>query len=158
MSRTGTFETRGGDVSVETPTAADLPAIARVYYAARIATMTWLDPSRFNVSDFASHAAGEDVLVARSPNGEVVGFISVWSPDDFIHMLYVDPTSQGRGAGTALLHALPGWPHRRYRLKCLVHNVRAKAFYERHGFAVTGWGESEEGAYDEMTFPTLAKN
>lgn len=131
-------------------TAADVPTLARIYYEVRLATMTWVDPSLYRADDFASHAAGEDVLTARSPDGKILGFISVWPADDFIHMLYVEPSSQGHGVGTRLLQALPGWPTRRYRLKCLTRNTRAKVFYERHGFRVISNGVSEEGAFKEM--------
>ncbi|VVE83874.1 GNAT family N-acetyltransferase [Pandoraea sputorum] len=132
-------------------TAADLPTLARIYYEVRLATMTWVDPSLYRADDFASHCAGEDVLTAKSPDGQILGFISVWSADDFIHMLYVEPSSQGHGVGTRLLQALPGWPTHRYRLKCLMRNTKAKTFYERHGFLVVGKGVSEEGAFEEMS-------
>jgi len=62
------------------------------------------------------------------------------------------PEFQGKGAGTALLQSLPAWPEHRYRLKCLVNNSRAKAFYLAHGFQVTGRGASTEGDYEELSF------
>ncbi len=132
-------------------TPGDFPTLARIYYEVRLATMTWVDPSLYRADDFASHAAGEDVLTAKSPDGKILGFVSVWPADDFIHMLYVEPSSQGHGVGTRLLQALPGWPTRPYRLKCLTRNTRAKTFYERHGFRVTGNGVSEEGEFEEMS-------
>jgi len=132
-------------------TASDVPTLARIYYEVRLATMTWVDPSLYRADDFALHAAGEDVLTAKSPDGKILGFISVWPADDFIHMLYVEPSSQGHGVGTRLLQALPDWPTRPYRLKCLTRNMKAKMFYERHGFRVTGNGVSEEGAFEEMS-------
>ncbi|MGR9579241.1 N-acetyltransferase family protein [Pandoraea sputorum] len=138
-------------IVVAPATAADLPTLARIYYDVRLATMTWVDPSLYRADDFASHAAGADVLTAKSPDSKILGFISVWPADDFIHMLYVEPSSQGHGVGTRLLQALPGWPTRRYHLKCLIRNTRAKTFYERHGFHVIGKGVSEEGAFEEMS-------
>ncbi|MCE4062990.1 GNAT family N-acetyltransferase [Pandoraea sputorum] len=141
----------GRQIVIAPATAADLPTLARIYYEVRLATMTWVDPSLYRADDFASHAAGEDVLTAKSSDGKILGFISVWPADDFIHMLYVEPSSQGHGVGTRLLQALPGWPARRYRLKCLIRNTRAKTFYERHGFRVIGKGVSEEGAFEEMS-------
>ncbi|MFJ2994897.1 GNAT family N-acetyltransferase [Pandoraea sp. NPDC087047] len=131
-------------------TQADSPTLARIYYEVRIATMTWVDPSMYREDDFTSHSAGEDVSVAKSNDGDILGFISIWPATDFIHMLYVKPSSQGQGVGTRLLQALPDWPNRPYRLKCLVRNVKAKTFYERHGFQVIGRGTSEEGEFEEM--------
>ncbi|WP_353192808.1 GNAT family N-acetyltransferase [Pandoraea pnomenusa] len=135
---------------VEAATTADLPTLAHIYYEVRIATMTWLPASAFAESDFAAHSAGEEMRVAKSRDGDILGFISVWSADGFIHMLYVKPGAQGQGVGTRLLEALPDWPTHSYRLKCLVRNLRARAFYERHGFCVTGHGVSDEGEFVEM--------
>ncbi|AVF38449.1 GNAT family N-acetyltransferase [Pandoraea apista] len=152
VSEFGTCHADGGDYVVEALADADRRAVARLYYEVRVATMTWLDPSTFGENDFALHSAGEEVLVAKSDDGSVLGFVSVWRADEFIHMLYVRQSSQGSGVGARLLQALPGWPGRRYRLKCLVRNTRASAFYARHGFRVTGHGVSDEGEYEEMTF------
>lgn len=155
MDGVSEFETShpGGDDCVVGPLAdADRREVARLYYEVRVATMTWLDPSTFGENDFVSHSAGEAVLVAKSGDGSVLGFVSVWRADEFIHMLYVRQSSQGRGVGARLLQALPGWPRCRYRLKCLVRNTRARAFYARHGFRVTRHGVSDDGEYEEMTF------
>ncbi|HIE89654.1 MAG: GNAT family N-acetyltransferase [bacterium] len=32
----------------------------------------------------------------------MTGFISIWSPEKFVHHLYVDPKYQGRGVATIL--------------------------------------------------------
>lgn len=90
------------------------------------------------------------MLVCETEDGEVIGFISFWPPDDFIHMLYVRTEFQRKGVGIALLQALPGWPRRRYRLKCLVKNDRARKFYQSIGFIVSGSGKSSEGDYNDM--------
>jgi ribosomal protein S18 acetylase RimI-like enzyme len=80
----------------------------------------------------------------------IAGFLTLWEPDNFIHMLYILPAFQGSGAGRALLAALPDWPRRRYRLKCLVKNTRAIAFYRAIGFEIVGDGASPEGDYKDM--------
>lgn len=155
MGGVSEFETSragGGDYVVEALADADRREVARLYYEVRVATMTWLDPSTFDENDFALHSAGEEVIVAKSGDGSVLGFVSVWRADDFIHMLYVRESSQGSGVGARLVQALPGWPGHRYRLKCLVRNTRASAFYTSHGFQVTGRGVSDDGEYVEMTF------
>ncbi|VVE55826.1 GNAT family N-acetyltransferase [Pandoraea pneumonica] len=146
----GNISARGNAFAIEVAAVADFPVLAQMYLDLRRQTMTWVPPERFQYGDFAVHAEGETIHVARRGDGEILGFVSVWPADDFIHMLYVRESSQGKGAGTALLRALPGWPTHRYRLKCLVNNARATAFYLRHGFVVVGTGVSEEGDYDEM--------
>lgn len=133
-----------------TPHVEELQILASIYLSVRLRTMTWVDPSSLKIDDFAAYSEGEDILVAQGTDGEIAGFISVWAADDFIHMLYVHEGRQGRGAGSSLLQALPDWPNRPYRLKCLIRNTRARSFYQTHGFVVTGSGRSPEGEYDEM--------
>jgi GNAT superfamily N-acetyltransferase len=126
--------------------------LADIYLSVRRSTFTWVDPGKFHSEDFAAHSNGETVFVCEGPSGVIAGFLALWETDDFIHMLYVRPEFQGAGVGKALLQALPGWPDHRYRLKCLVNNRRAKAFYLAQGFRVTGNGASPEGDYEEMSF------
>ncbi|MFT4184121.1 MAG: N-acetyltransferase [Rhizobium sp.] len=128
----------------------DADRLADIYLGVRRQTFLWVDPGRFYREDFAAHTQGERVFVCEDAHGTIVGFLALWEPDDFIHMLYILPAFQGQGAGTALLSALPGWPERRYRLKCLVRNTRAIAFYRAIGFEITGDGASPEGDYKDM--------
>ncbi|TIX92193.1 GNAT family N-acetyltransferase [Rhizobium sp. P44RR-XXIV] len=128
----------------------DMPLLAEIYLSVRRQTFLWVDPSHFNLEDFAVHSAGERLLVCEDLHGVIAGFAALWDADDFIHMLYILPAFQGRGAGKALLAALPDWPKRRYRLKCLVKNTHAMAFYQALGFEIIGDGASPEGDYKEM--------
>lgn len=143
---------RSGDWTIREPLQADLEALADIYLAVRRATFTWVEPMRFRHEDFFSHTQGELLWLAQTPDGEIAGFMTLWVPDDFVHMLYVSREWQGKGAGTALLQALPHWPRHGYRLKCLVNNTGAKAFYTMNGFVVTGEGASAEGDYEELSF------
>ncbi|MBB3426363.1 ribosomal protein S18 acetylase RimI-like enzyme [Rhizobium sp. BK312] len=128
----------------------DMQTLAEIYLQVRRETFRWVDPDRFTLEDFATHTNGERLFVCEDEHGTVAGFAAIWEPDDFIHMLYILPAFQGRGAGKALLAALPDWPARRYRLKCLVKNIRAMAFYRMLGFEIIGDGASPEGDYKEM--------
>lgn len=129
----------------------DEDALADIYLAMRRATFLWVDPGSFHWEDFAVHTKGERIFVCSSTDGTIAGFLSLWEPEDFIHMLYVRHDNQRQGVGTALLQALPGWPERRYRLKCLVKNVRAKNFYMSLGFQAIGNGSSSEGEYEDLS-------
>lgn len=57
-----------------------------------------------------------------------------------LNRLYVHPSAQGQGTGTALLAAVADRLPRDARITLEVdpQNRRAIGFYERHGFAVTG--------------------
>jgi ribosomal protein S18 acetylase RimI-like enzyme len=142
------------EIFIDIPAPSDHPALAQIYLDVRRETMSWVNSSKFRFEDFFEHSSGEAILVARSGKGDILGFISVWTADDFIHMLYVDSQWRGLGIGSALLQAIPEWPVRSYRLKCLVKNLRARVFYQRHGFTVVGYGKSPEGDYEEMALPT----
>ncbi|MBN8949973.1 MULTISPECIES: GNAT family N-acetyltransferase [unclassified Rhizobium] len=133
----------------------DMQTLAEIYLRVRRETFLWVDPDHFGLEDLAAHSSGERLFVCEDGDGVIAGFIAIWEPDDFIHMLYILPVFQGRGAGKALLAALPEWPERRYRLKCLVKNTRAFAFYRNHGFEVIGDGASPEGDYKEMRLGDL---
>jgi ribosomal protein S18 acetylase RimI-like enzyme len=127
--------------------------LAEIYLSVRRSTFRWVDPARFHREDFPAHSQGERVFVCEDGESRIAGFLALWEPGDFIHMLYILPACQGRGAGKALLNALPDWPDRRYRLKCLMRNTRALAFYRGLGFEIVGQGSSTEGEYKDMQLP-----
>ncbi len=72
--------------------------------------------------------------------GEVVGFTH-WEGDG-IAQVFVLPAWHGHGVAPLLLAAgeaaLRAAGHRRVWLQCRVGNMRARAFYEKHGWVVTG--------------------
>lgn len=139
--------------SIRPPRAEDQDMLAEIYLSVRRDTFVWVDPGNFHREDYAAHTAGERIFVCEdATTGRIAGFLALWAEGDFIHMLYVLPEFQGKGAGTALLMALPGWPARKYRLKCLVRNLKAKDFYLSRGFRVTGKGTSTEGDYEDLAF------
>lgn len=78
----------------------------------------------------------------------VVGFIAV--KGEWIEQLYLDPPSTGGGIGSRLLgQATETMPVA--RLHCFQANLRARRFYERHGFQAEAFGDgsgNEEGLPD----------
>jgi ribosomal protein S18 acetylase RimI-like enzyme len=111
-----------------------LDALRRLYLASRLATFTWLDTGAYKLSDFEHDTEGEAIWVAVESD-EVLGFVSIWEPDCFVHHLFVSPEDLGRGIGTKLLNVVK----QRYAnlcLKCLTQNSHAVAFYFSQGFKV----------------------
>ncbi|EOG7766906.1 GNAT family N-acetyltransferase, partial [Vibrio parahaemolyticus] len=53
-----------------------LDAVSKLYLESRLATFTWLDTVKFDLSDFERDTDGENVWVAVESN-EIVGFISI---------------------------------------------------------------------------------
>ena len=127
-------------------TAADHPALNRIYRDVRRRDFHWLAPERIGENDFNRDTAGEVIHVARE--GDVLlGFISVWTADSFIHHLYVDTAQQARGVGSRLLDFARATYPGPLRLKCVAQNERARRFYAQHGWRVVGSGLSEDGNY-----------
>ena len=124
--------------------ASDLDICQKIYQIARATAFHWIDSKKFRLKDFSADIKGESIAVAEEFNRGVVGFVGIWSPEHFIHHLYVLPERHRRGIGKALLdHALTqiGRPA---RLKCQRRNRNAREFY-----AHLGWRSGEIG-YDAI--------
>lgn len=74
-------------------------------------------------------------------DGVVKGFIRI--NGDEIAKLFVEPVLQGKGIGAALLDFVLQEKGARW-LWALEKNMRAIAFYQRHGFVLTGERKLEE--------------
>ena len=86
-----------------------------------------------------------DILVYD--DGVVKGFLH-FSGDE-VRRLYVEPVLQGQGIGAALLECAIREKHVN-RLWALEKNMRAIAFYQRHGFRVTDERRLEEGTEEYL--------
>lgn len=90
---------------------------------------------------------GEAVFIALDPDDEKLGFIHVCVETDYytrgpcghIADLVVRGESRGQGVGEALMIAAEAWSRERdhslLTLNVFVQNARARALYERQGFA-----------------------
>ncbi|WP_281232568.1 GNAT family N-acetyltransferase [Flavobacterium gelatinilyticum] len=124
----------------------DFEALRTLFLEERQRTFSWLDTSEFHLEDFDKQTQGEVILIAKI-NDTIVGFISVWMPNNFIHHLYIDNQYQGQNIGTELLKAVIQITQFPITLKCLQNNKKAVAFYRRKGFIEKSKGESPNGTY-----------
>jgi GNAT superfamily N-acetyltransferase len=87
-----------------------------------------------------------EVWIAEAHN--VVGILVL--DDDWIDQLYVEPGHTSLGVGAQLMSTAKRERSSGLRLWTFEANVRARRFYERHGFVETGstTGDNEEGAPD----------
>lgn len=108
---------------------------------------SWLPQGVDPDTDFLRNSAGETVYVGLSPQGEVAGLVSLYTPGKFIHHLYVDADSQRQGIGAALLSSLENWLPKPWYLKCVTANARARAFYARCGWIETETAMGSQGEY-----------
>ncbi|KJG07010.1 GCN5 family acetyltransferase [Photobacterium angustum] len=127
-----------------------LEAVSELYLSARVSTFTWLEISDYQLSDFSRDTEGERVLVAVS-GGEVLGFISIWEPENFIHHLYISNNHQGKNIGTRLLEKAK-YLYSSLSLKCMMENERAIGFYSSNGFIKVQKGADSLGYYYLMEF------
>ncbi len=72
--------------------------LQKLYLEVRVSTFNWLDTSKFTLCDFDSSTLDENIWVAIYKN-KIVGFVSVYQPDNFIHNLYVDVRMKNKGIG-----------------------------------------------------------
>ncbi len=131
---------------IRSATASDIPEVDRLYRAAIRAAMWLPEQARFPM-DFAAASAGERVFICRDDKDRLLGFVSVWEPESFIHHLYVDPQHQGCGVGTSLLASLADWLPQPWSLKCVEKNSAALSFYRSRGWRTQSRDQGEHGAY-----------
>ncbi len=100
----------------------------------------------WRLEDFDAATADEQLWVAEC-DGQPVGFAAVWTADNFLHHLFVDPDWQGKHIGSALLAQVERTFTASGTLKCLMENKNALRFYQRHGWTIEAQGASPEGRY-----------
>lgn len=122
----------------------DAKALQRLYGQADAA---WLPAEARGRRVFAEASEGERVFVCCDPAGTVIGFVSVYAQESFVHHLYVSNAHLRQRAGTALLDSLQSWLPMPWRLKCVTANARALRFYEARGWMVEGHGTGPDGPY-----------
>lgn len=126
----------------------DIQQLEKIFLVARQQTFTWENPDKFKLADYKNATEGETVFVAEE-EGKIVGFISVWEKDihPFIHHLFIAPGHQRKSIGTLLIKNLFSWFPRPYRLKCVLKNQDAIAFYLKNNWLEIDRGIGEDGEY-----------
>lgn len=119
----------------------DRAKLASIYLECRAQTFHWMLQNSFRLEDFTVDTDGETILVAENASG-IIGFISIWLPDHFIHHLFVHAQHRKLGTGDRLLGEALALIGRPARLKCVVRNAQACKFYEKRGWAVESTAEN----------------
>jgi len=125
--------------------------LQKLYLEVRVSTFNWLDTSKFNLCDFDSSTLDENIWVAIYKN-KIVGFVSVYQPDNFIHNLYVDDSMKNKGIGTLLLEEVLKNTTRPVSLKCISKNTKALSFYLAKGWKTVFEDEDKHGKYCLMHY------
>lgn len=134
----------------------DYPQLRDIYFESRRQSFHWLHTEEIHLHDFDQDTQEEQIFLVEK-NNKILGFISLYVPDRFIHLLFVHPNAAGQGAGDLLLqHAIEvlGTP---VTLKCVSENHKALSFYHKRGWKAVV-EEGEPGAeywvlvYEERSF------
>jgi len=125
--------------------------LQKLYLEVRVSTFNWLDTSKFTLQDFDSSTLDEKIWVAVHQD-KIVGFISVYIPDNFIHNLYVDISMKSKGIGSLLLDEVLKNTSRPVSLKCISKNTKALNFYLCKGWKTISEDEDKHGKYCLMHY------
>jgi ribosomal protein S18 acetylase RimI-like enzyme len=134
----------------------DIPQLEKLFLETRQQTFTWEHPDKFKIDDFQKSTEGETIFLAED-NKKIIGFVSVWEHDSpaFLHHLFVSKAHQRQGIGRLLIQSISSSIPLPYRLKCIVKNENALAFYLKNGWSIVGKGISEDGDYLLLELPKL---
>lgn len=124
----------------------DVEPIKTIFVEA-ITNAQWLAPEAKSHTDFTKVSDGETVVVCCDRDDNVLGFVSVYEPDSFVHHLYVAQHCRGQGVGTALLDSLKTWVPMPWQLKCVARNGSALTFYRARGWVEENRAQGPEGPY-----------
>jgi ribosomal protein S18 acetylase RimI-like enzyme len=128
----------------------DIEAISRVHHRACLIAyrfMNWRYPLDEVERWYAGKFSEWTWTLAAFDAGVMAGFIALTGRH--VDQLYIDPSFQRAGIGSALLdRALASSPGQ-VTLHVFEENAPARAFYQKHGFAGRDrWLNEEEGAID----------
>jgi GNAT superfamily N-acetyltransferase len=120
-------------VKIRAANEVDYPDLRRLYLESRRKSFHWANIEDMTLEDFDKQTRGEHIMVAEEDT-HILGFASLYLPDNFIHHLFVHPDFYGRGVGGQLLHASVEKMNKPIRLKCVSENLKAMKFYENNGW------------------------
>ena len=129
----------------------DVEAISLVHHRACLIAYRFID-WRYSLEEVErwyskKFAEWTWTLAAFDGDAAMAGFIAL--KDHHIDQLYVDPSRQRCGVGSALLGEAVAAAPGRITLDVFEENISARAFYEKHGFQPRDrWMNEEEGAID----------
>ncbi|MFD0678275.1 MULTISPECIES: GNAT family N-acetyltransferase [unclassified Paenibacillus] len=122
----------------------DYPELRLIYLESRRKSFHWADTNEMTLEDFDKHTAGEHIILAEEDT-RILGFASLYLPDDFIHNLFVHPDFSGKGVGGQLVKTSIEKMNKPVKLKCVSENQKAMKFYENNGWKkVVEEGKPEE--------------
>ncbi|WP_093522251.1 GNAT family N-acetyltransferase [Pseudovibrio ascidiaceicola] len=124
---------RQGLLQILPYTSDDHDMLAALYESVASRTFAYDYTRHVSASQFQSLVEGEDVWVLTLA-GERVGFIGYYTPEHFLHSLYIDYSHHKRGFGRQALQFLLETYGCRHELKVDRINQAAMTFYSALGY------------------------
>ena len=118
--------------------AAEVVDAANLYVRSGTAAFSWRPVGYFNAEDFIRFAEEEEVWMALMGDA-LVGILSLFRPENFVHCLYVDPDAQRLGVGRSLVVQLRRETGEPLTLKLDTPNKNAIAFDNQNGLGSVGF-------------------
>lgn len=109
----------------------DESQLAELFFVTRKATFVSRSHNLIQPSDYLGSTSEDDVWVAEE-EGLIVGFVSTYPKNNFIHNLFVHPIHQKKAVGSALLTFAENTLSKPMTLKIAMDNLSVCAFYEKH--------------------------
>ena len=131
----------------------DINQLLSIFNAARTRAACFSNPTA-SPEEFKTLVEGEAIYVAERDK-ELIGFVSVWQADKFIHHLYVLPEAQGTGVGSFLLDLCENTFGGPLSLKCEASNIQAQRFYRSKGWVVCESGVGDDGLWERLVSSSL---
>jgi len=155
MSSATPTEPTGSELLLRPALPEDGPAIAALYTATRIAAVPLMPPALHTAEEDVAHFSGliagpEHEGWVAEQDGEILGFALL--TDTWLDGLYVRPSAQGQGIGTALLELAQSLRPGGLGLWVFESNTPGRALYRRHGFVET---ERTDGSGNEERAPDI---
>lgn len=147
------------DLTLRRGERADLPAVAELYLAVRKAAVPRMPPLAHDDDAVRSWVDGwslhlREVWLAFHGD-RLVGFVNL--TPHWLNSLYVDPSEQRGGVGTALLDLVKARLTDGFALWVFESNAPAREFYARRGLVelerTDGWGNEERSPDVKMAWP-----
>ena len=109
--------------------------LRKIFFNTRQEDFNWMEYDSIKLDDFDSSTEGELILTAKI-NNEIVGFVSIWEEDKFIHNLFVSSNFKRCGVGKALINQCVKVVELPLTLKCVRENENALNFYLSQGWTI----------------------